>query len=194
MKEIFFTPSDVIEYLFCPRFTYFMEVLKIPQQEQTREKVLIGRSLHKKKQKENTTYLRKRLSIKEKIVNAYLISPRYHIKGIVDELLFTKNNQAIIIDYKFAEYKEYLYDTYRTQLAMYGLCVRDIYQREIKRGFIVFTRSSNKMVEVSLSEEDYHHVLHIIHNMLKIIEFEYFPPVKKNQNKCIDCTYQKICV
>ncbi len=50
------TPSDVIEHLFCPRFTYFIHCLKIPQHEELRYKVLKGRELHDKREKENKEY------------------------------------------------------------------------------------------------------------------------------------------
>ena len=40
------TPSHIIEYLFCPRFTYFEYVLAIPQYEEKDYKVMRGRHLH----------------------------------------------------------------------------------------------------------------------------------------------------
>ncbi|MFK7978695.1 MAG: CRISPR-associated protein Cas4, partial [Saprospiraceae bacterium] len=40
------TPSQIIEYLFCPRFTYFEYVLRIPQYEDRHYKVGRGREVH----------------------------------------------------------------------------------------------------------------------------------------------------
>ena len=37
---IMITPSEVIEHIYCPRFTYYMNVLNIPQFEDRRFKVL----------------------------------------------------------------------------------------------------------------------------------------------------------
>ncbi|OHD58992.1 MAG: CRISPR-associated protein Cas4 [Spirochaetes bacterium GWF1_49_6] len=194
MEEIFFTPSNVMEHLFCPRFTYFMQVMRVPQHEEKREKVLAGRNIHERKAEENAGYLRKRLDVKEKIIEPYLVSPRYHLKGIVDEVLITGSGEYIVLDYKFAEYKEVLFDTYKTQLSIYGLCIRDIYQAEMVRGFIVFTRSSNKLVEVPLSKDDYRKVAVILNEMLEIIQAEMYPKGKRSRNKCMDCTYRKLCV
>jgi len=40
----FITPSDVMEYLFCPRFVYYMNVLKVEQHEHRR--VLVDRTVN----------------------------------------------------------------------------------------------------------------------------------------------------
>ncbi|MEZ5582076.1 MAG: hypothetical protein R3F37_04210 [Candidatus Competibacteraceae bacterium] len=37
------TPSEVLEHVYCPRFTWFMNVQNIPQHEDKRYKVLKGR-------------------------------------------------------------------------------------------------------------------------------------------------------
>ena len=42
-REIFVTVSDALEYLFCPRFIYFMHCLGIAQREERRFKVQKGR-------------------------------------------------------------------------------------------------------------------------------------------------------
>ena len=41
--EFSLTASHLLEYLFCPRFTYFEYVLDIPQHEERRFKVEVGR-------------------------------------------------------------------------------------------------------------------------------------------------------
>jgi CRISPR-associated exonuclease Cas4 len=169
-----------------------MQVMRVPQHEEKREKVLAGRTIHERKAEENAGYLRKRLDVREKIIEPYLVSARYHLKGIVDEVLITGSGEYIALDYKFAEYKEVLFDTYKTQLSIYGLCIRDIYKAEMVRGFIVFTRSSNKLVEVPLSKDDYRKVAGILNEMLEIIQAEMYPKGKRSRNKCMDCTYRKL--
>jgi CRISPR-associated exonuclease Cas4 len=54
------TISDVLEYLFCPRFIYFIHCLAIPQHEESRFKVIKGREVHDEKRITNTEYLRKK--------------------------------------------------------------------------------------------------------------------------------------
>jgi CRISPR-associated exonuclease Cas4 len=62
--EYSLTASHLLEYLFCPRFTYFEYVLDIPQHEEKRFKVEVGRKIHEKKM--NPEYLRKKLGVTEK--------------------------------------------------------------------------------------------------------------------------------
>ena len=81
------TASHLLEYLFCPRFTYFEYVLDIPQHEEKRYKVEVGRTIHEKIRKANIGYLRKKFGVKEKKIDVYLSSSS-GIRGIVDEILF----------------------------------------------------------------------------------------------------------
>ncbi len=54
------TPTQVLEYLFCPRFVFFEECLMIPEHQELRLKVQLGREVHAKKAKINPDYLRKK--------------------------------------------------------------------------------------------------------------------------------------
>ena len=91
--EFSLTASYLLEYLFCPRFTYFEYVLDIPQHEEKRFKVEVGRTIHEKIRKANIGYLRKKFGVKEKKMDVYLSSPS-GIRGIVDEILFLNDDTA----------------------------------------------------------------------------------------------------
>ena len=65
-QEIFITVSDAMEYLFCPRFVFFMHCLDIAQREERRYKVLKGRELHKSREKVNQDYVRRGSTASEK--------------------------------------------------------------------------------------------------------------------------------
>ena len=86
-SETIITISDVLEYLFCPRFIYYMHCLDIPQHEEKRFKVMKGREVHEKKMITNPEYLRKKLGVVKKEINVFIASKQHHIKGIVDEVL-----------------------------------------------------------------------------------------------------------
>ena len=51
--QYYITPSDMIEFLYCKRFIYYMKCLGIKQYEDKRYKVEKGRELHRKKENEN---------------------------------------------------------------------------------------------------------------------------------------------
>jgi CRISPR-associated exonuclease Cas4 len=53
------------------------------------------------------------------------------------------------LDYKFAEYKDNIFKTLRIQTMLYAGLIKERYNREVKRGFICFLRSANKLVESS---------------------------------------------
>jgi len=113
------TPSELMEYLYCPRFIYFMSYLKISQYEKNRFKVLMGRNIHKIKSQINKDYLRKKIGVKDKLLEQKMYSNHYRIHGIVDEVLFLNDGTAAPLDYKFAEYKEMTFLTHKYQAVMY---------------------------------------------------------------------------
>ena len=125
--EFYITPSEVIEFLYCKRFTYYMKCLKISQNEENRYKVQKGRDIHEKKKRENINYLRKKLKITKKLIDINLVSKKYKVKGIVDEILIDEGDYMVPIDYKFAVYDEKIYKTYKTQMVLYSIMIEEIY-------------------------------------------------------------------
>jgi len=192
-EQIFITPSEVIEYLFCPRFIYFMHCLNIPQHEEQRFKVLMGREIHEKKAKINKNYFRKKVNCIKRENLVYLVSERYHLKGEVDEVLYLEDNTMAPLDYKFTEYKERLYKTHRIQSILYGLLIKDNYGYEVKRGFLCYVRSKNLVKEIVFKERDFEKINEIIKEMIFIIQNCYFPKATPYKVRCIDCCYKNIC-
>jgi len=193
-KNISLTPSIVMEYLYCPRFIYYMLYLKISQHESRRYKVQRGKSSHKRKLKINKSYLRKKIGVKEKILNEKLYSTKYNIHGIVDEILFLDDGTAASLDYKFAKYKKRTFLTHKYQASMYSLMIKDNYNIEVKKAFIVYIRSKNKLVEIDIKDNIYNKLKIILSEIIKIIKKGYFPQRTKYQSRCRDCTYRNICI
>jgi len=188
------TPSEILEYLFCPRFIYFMEVLKVPQHEEQRYKVQMGRDVHEQKTKINREYLRKKIGVDQKEISVYLSSESDHIRGIVDEVLTLNDGTMAPLEYKFAEYKKRLYKTYKTQLTLQAIMIEKNYGREVKRGYIVFTRSKNFLLEAVFRPSDFDSARRVVSEILQIVQTGYFPKKTPNKIKCIDCCYKNICV
>ena len=130
------TPSHIIQYLYCPRFTYFEYVLAIPQYEEKLFKVQKGREVHEQKNKQNADYLRKKIGVIEKHTNQYLTNS--YLRGEVDEILLLKNETMAPLDFKFAVYKDKIYDTYKTQLYCYALLIEDNFNKKVEKGFLVY--------------------------------------------------------
>ncbi len=187
------TASDILEYLFCPRFIYFENYLDIPQHEEKRFKVQKGRTIHEDKVRVNPQYLRKKLGCLERKKAMYLSSTSRGLRGIVDEILFLDDGTAAPLDYKYAEYKDVTFKNHRYQLTFYGQLIRDNFEVPVNRGFIVYTRSRNKLIEVSITEQMYSELDSIISDLLNIIQKGVYPKPTKFKARCADCCYRNIC-
>lgn len=188
------TPSEMIEYLYCPRFIYFMNCLGIAQHEEQRYKVLKGREVHKQRKRMNPDYARKRLGSMGKDMDVYMSSNTYHIRGKVDEVLYLGDGTLAPLDYKYTEYKKSLYRTHKYQSVLYAILIQETYSKEVNRGFICYIRSENKIVEIVYTEKDFTAVQETVSNMLQIIQTGYFPKRTPFRIRCVDCCYRNICV
>lgn len=192
MSEISITPSEIIQYLYCPRFTYFEKVLCIPQYEEKSYKAMRGRHLHEQKTTINKEYLRKKIGATNKLQEQYLTNEL--LRGKVDEVLSLKDGTMAPLDYKFAEYKEKVFSTYKTQLICYAWLIEDNFGKKVTRGFLVYTRSKNKLIEVEITTSDKREVQNCAQAIVNIIGNNVFPKATTYKKRCVDCTYRNICI
>lgn len=185
--------SDVLEYLFCSRFIYYMYCLDIPQHEEKRFKVLKGREVHETRKLTNRDYLRRGLYCTRKECDVFIASKEHHIKGIVDEVLFLEDGTAAPLEYKFAEYKDKIFKTYKFQLVLQALLIRENYNIEVNRAYLCFTRSNSLIKEIVITKPDFKKAEKIIEEILDIIQKGLYPKASKPSRKCVDCCYRNIC-
>lgn len=192
MNQTSITPSEIIQYLYCPRFIYFEKVLGISQYEEKSYKAMKGRHIHENKSKMNREYLRKKLGVTDKYQEQYLTNSK--LRGKVDEVLLLDDGSAAPLDYKFAQYKDKVYNTYKTQLACYAWLIEDNFNRPVNRGFLVYTRSKSKVITVELEESFKKDVKQKAEAIIHIIENNRFPRATRYKKRCIECTYRNICI
>lgn len=185
------TPSHIIQHLYCPRFTWFEWVLRIPQYEEKDYKVLRGREVHDQRLEQNKNYLRQRIGAVGKQQDVYLSNTL--LRGVVDEVLDLQDGTMAPLDYKFAQWNEQVYATYRQQLFCYAWLIEENYGKRVRKGFLVYTRSKNKLVEVSVSEEDQATVRDTAMEIVKILTENIYPAATKIKKRCVHCTYRNIC-
>lgn len=188
------TPSEVIEHIFCPRFTYFMNVLLIPQFEDRRYKVLKGREVHRRREEENAAYLRKRIGAAAKERQVYLASPTLRVRGIVDEVLTLRDGTMAPLDYKYTPYREQAFQTHRIQVTLYGLLVRVTYDRPVHRGYVAYIRGGSRLIEVPLTDATEREALDAVEEIFAIIYTGRMPKRTPYRARCADCCYKNICV
>jgi len=188
------TPSEVLEHLYCSRFTYFMNCLKIPQHEELRYKVLKGRELHSRKEKENKEYLRKKIDCVSKEISVYLASPVIRVRGIVDEVLTFSDGSMAPLDYKYSEFRDYLFKTHRVQSVLYAMLIQEIYKKPVNVGYICYVRKSAKLKKILYKAEDFVYAKNVIEEIFSVVQKGYYPKRTTWRNRCIDCCYKNICV
>lgn len=186
------TPSHIIQYLYCPRFTYYEYVLRIPQYEDKFYKVTRGREVHEQKAAQNMEYMRRRIGVVDKYLNAYLTIEL--LRGEVDEALVLDDGTMAPLDYKFAQYKEKVYDTYKTQLYCYAWLIETNYGCLVQKGFLVYTRSKNKLIEVPITSKSVAVVKKASEEIKTIMETNRYPKATKYKKRCVSCTYRNICI
>jgi len=191
--DLLLTPSDILEHLFCGRFTYFERLLRLPEFQERREKVLRGRSLHSVREATNRAYLRKRLGVADKRIDATLISQRHHLRGRLDEVLFLDDGTAGPLDYKFAKDPGRVHATLRAQSAIYALLIRENFGVPVQRGYIVYTRSRNRVVEVTYTPDDFVRIGRAVKEIVEVIGRGRLPK-RAPASRCTDCCYRPICV
>lgn len=188
------TPSEVIEHIYCPRFTYFMNVLMIPQYEDRRYKVLKGREVHRQRETQNKGYLRRKIGVIARESEVYLASPKLRVRGIVDEVLTLKDGTMSVLDYKYTPYREEAFKTHRIQTILYGLLVREIYRKPVNRAYVAYIKDGSRVAEVSVDEEAKAIAMGIVEEIFDILSTGRMPKRTSNTRKCGDCCYRNICV
>lgn len=78
-------------------------------------------------------YHRKRLGVTDKHLNQYLTNDL--LRGEVDEILVLKDGSMAPLDYKFAAYKDKIFNTYKTQLYCYAWLIRENFGVEVRKVF-----------------------------------------------------------
>ena len=188
------TPSEVVEHLFCPRFTWFMNVQRIPQHEDRRYKVLKGREIHLRRETENKNYLRRKIGVVKKEISVYLASPKLRIRGIVDEVLWLDDGTMAPLDYKYTEVRDSIFKTHKFQIIIYSLLIREVYGTDVTRGFVAYIRDGNQLFEVPISAEEERMVTSIVDEIFDILATGRIPKRTPYRVRCGDCCYKNICV
>ncbi len=190
----FITPSEVMEYLFCPRFVFYMNVLKIEQHEHRRTLVNKGRDIHQLKMVQNKDYLRKAAGAVDKMIDVYLGSESLKLVGRMDEVLFLEDGSAAPLDYKYAFWENKIYKTLRYQQVLYSLLIMESFRLPVHKAFIVYTRSKNHLESFAITPKLLDQAKRMLDEVFEIINLAIYPKATKTKRKCEDCTYRNICV
>lgn len=188
------TATDVIQHVFCARFTYYMHCLNIPQREGSRYKVLKGRAIHFHKERSNPEYLRQRLNCIHREIAVSMSSRELKITGIVDEVLHLDDGTLAPLDYKYALADDFIHKTHVVQSIIYALLIMENYKKTVSRGFVCFIRGGVDMKEIVYTNNDFIYVKGLISEIFEILRKGYYPGKTESANRCADCCYRNICI
>ena len=154
--------------------------------------MLRGRHLHEQKNAANKEYLRKKIGVTNKWQEQYLTNQL--LRGKVDEVLELKDGSMAPLDYKFAQYKDKVFSTYKTQLFCYACLIEDNFKKPVHQGYLVYNRSKNKLLTIPINKADKARVNDCAIEIKTIIEGNVFPKATSYKKRCIGCTYANICI
>ena len=186
--------THLLEHLYCPRFTYFEYVLGVPERQERRQLVQKGRQVHEQRRRTNPNYLRKKLGVIERAFDVPLASPALGLRGSVDEVLTLGDGTMAPLDYKFAEAPAKVYLNQAMQSVVYGLLIEEVYGKPVRKGFLCYTRSNSRIVEVPHTEADRAEGRRVLAEILAVIRTGRFPLPTPYQSRCRDCCYRNICI
>jgi len=156
--------------------------------------VLKGRELHSRKEKENKEYLRKKIDCVSKEISVYLASPVIRVRGIVDEVLTFSDGSMAPLDYKYSEFREYLFKTHRIQSVLYAMLIKEIYKKPVNVGYICYVKNNAKLKKILYKPEDFEYAMDVVDEVFRVILKGHYPKKTSWRNRCIDCCYKNICV
>lgn len=188
------TITHVLEYLYCPRFTYFEYVLSVPERQERRWKVRRGREVHLERSKINKSYLRRKLRVSERLFDVPLASQSRNIRGIADEVLTFEDGTMGPFDYKFAKSPKKPYRNQVIQSVLYGLLIEEQFGCQVNRGYVCYTRDNHKVVEISFNDRLKKQALETVADVISTIQQGFLPKATRYASRCMDCCYRNICI
>ena len=183
------TVTDVVEYAFCPKFTYFINVLGLEQFEQKRGTVTAGRKLHDKHERDNLRYVPQEFSGK-KIVARKFFSAKYGLSGKIDEAIEMKN-EIVLIERKYSDNHK-IYPALRVQLGLLSILIEENLHKHVQKAIVVFSKTKRKVIHVKIDDMMKKDSLDMLESVKTVIKNETMPE-SDFDNRCLNCCFRRVC-
>lgn len=183
------TVTDVVEYAFCPKFTYFINVLGLDQYEQKRGTVSAGRKLHLLHERNNLNYI-PYADKGKKLVASKFYSEKLDLSGKIDEAIET-DDEIILIERKYSDTCD-ISKTLLVQLGLLSILIEENLGKPVKKAVVIFNKTKRKQIPVVIDDVIKNHSLEILENTKKVIQMGIMPDADFD-NRCLNCCFRKIC-
>ncbi len=188
MSELL-TVTDVVEYAFCPMFTYFGNVLGLKQHEQRRGTVQSGRKLHLAHEKTNRRYVPDQTDGK-KLIGVKLYSEKLGLVGKIDEAI-EMEDQIILIERKFTD-NTVIGKTLKVQLGLLSMLIEENTGKPVKTARIIFQKEYRNITDVPIDSNIRNIAQDSLLKVKQLIQTGTIPD-SKFDDRCIDCCFRRIC-
>lgn len=182
--------TKVVEYVFCPRFTYYESVMGLPQYQQKRGTVKSGKEHHTKASSTNRTYVPAHIS-GNKVNSLKMVSKKHEFVGIVDHAIIS-DDEIVIIERKKTKFKK-IYPTLKVQLGLLAILLEENVGKPVNRAQVIFSGPDNREdVMIGITDDVRNFALLMLNRAKDVIHDGTIPDTMYG-NKCVDCCYRKIC-
>lgn len=183
------TVTDIVEYTYCPKFSYFQKVMEIPQFEKKRGTVLKGRQVHTEREKRNRGYLPAQFRGGKKFIERTFFSKKLNLVGKADQVIL-QDGHAVLYERKYS--KEFISDTLLVQLGLLAMLITEGTGEVCDKAIVEFIRSNNKQVEIPITPKILQFAKSQFDNFIDTVKNGEMP-FSRYSNKCVDCCYKRIC-
>ena len=183
------TVTDVVEYSFCPKFPYFINVLGLDQYEQKRGTVTAGRKLHQLHERNNPNYT-PHTNKGRKLVASRFYSKKLDLSGKIDEAI-EMDNEIILIERKYSDIYD-ISNTLLVQLGLLSILIEENLGKPVKKAVVIFNKTKRKQISVVIDDAVKNHSLEILEKTKKVIQMGIMPDADFD-NRCLNCCFRKIC-
>lgn len=198
VSEKLLTPTDVKQYVFCPRVTYFSRVMRIrPIMGAQQEAAQKSHEKLSDMEKRRKSVLRSGfpIPVRSKQFDVNLVSNRLHVHGRLDMLLLTMDREYIPVEFKDMKSKRRgVHLDHKYQLVTLALLVEDAFQVVVKRGLLYYF-PDDKAVFVPITQNMKTRAKKYLQGILRMIESEEPPDPRAECRRIrVGCGYADQCV
>ncbi len=186
---LLFTATDLKQFTYCPRVVFYERCLSHIRP--ITAKMEAGAEAHEDEPKRA---VRRTLGgydvlAGQRRFDVHLTSPRLHLTGIVDEVVYTNEGEVFPVDYKLAKK---VGDQHRLQLTAYALLLEDATATPIGRGY-VYLMLTKQLVKIEITPDLRTRLAQLMNQMRRMVEQEHMPFRSKNQAICTACEFRRFC-
>lgn len=187
--EVMFTVTDLKQYSYCPRIVFYEQCL--PRLRPRTHNMDMGREEHNSEQKRaaRRTLTKYEVEAGRREFNVALTSHRYHLRGLVDEVVYSESGQITPIDHKLTNK---ISANHKLQLAAYALMLEESTGKAVSRGF-VYLIESGKLVEVVITPSLRQQVTDLLGALFETVVQERMPTPTTVVTRCVNCEFRRFC-